>query len=160
MDLYILAIPRYFLGDFVLVCGSDFFGGLKNQHVLRAGPAVDLIEGTSWGWREGTLWSMQIRLYRLLSVVWSRMVGINFLKNIYLFYVYECSTCMYFYITEEGTWSYYRWATMWVLGIELKTSRRATSALYPWAISPAQLESILTWLLEYLKLPATLQTHS
>jgi hypothetical protein len=35
--------------------------------------------------------------------------------------------------------SHYRWlwATMWLLGIELRTSGRATSALNCWAISPA-----------------------
>ena len=39
---------------------------------------------------------------------------------------------------EEGTRSHSRWlwATMWLLGIELRTSG---SALYHWAISPAQL---------------------
>jgi hypothetical protein len=40
---------------------------------------------------------------------------------------------------EEGIRSDYRWlwATMWLLGIELRTSRRAISALNRWASSPA-----------------------
>jgi hypothetical protein len=40
---------------------------------------------------------------------------------------------------EEGIRSHYRWlwATMWLLGIELRTSARAVSALNRWAISPA-----------------------
>jgi hypothetical protein len=40
---------------------------------------------------------------------------------------------------EEGTRSHYRWlwATMWLLGIELRTSGRAVGALNRWAISPA-----------------------
>jgi hypothetical protein len=40
---------------------------------------------------------------------------------------------------EEGTRSHYRWlwATMWLLGTELRTSGRAVSALNLWAISPA-----------------------
>jgi hypothetical protein len=40
---------------------------------------------------------------------------------------------------EEGIRSHYRWlsATMWLLGIELRTSGRAVSALNHWAISPA-----------------------
>jgi len=40
---------------------------------------------------------------------------------------------------EEGIGSHYRllWATMWLLGIELRTSGRAVSAFNHWAISPA-----------------------
>ena len=40
---------------------------------------------------------------------------------------------------EEGIGSYYRWlwATLWLLGIELRTSARAASAVNCWAISPA-----------------------
>lgn len=40
---------------------------------------------------------------------------------------------------EEGTVSHYRWlwATMWLLGIELRSSGRAASALNCWDISPA-----------------------
>ena len=40
---------------------------------------------------------------------------------------------------EEGIGSHYRWLwdTMWLLGIELKTSRRIVSVLNCWAISPA-----------------------
>jgi hypothetical protein len=54
---------------------------------------------------------------------------------------------IYFYICEllssdtpeEGIGSHYRWlwATMWLLGIELRTSGRTASALNLWAISPA-----------------------
>jgi hypothetical protein len=41
---------------------------------------------------------------------------------------------------EEGIWFHYRclWASMWSLGIELRTSGRAVSVLNCWAISPAQ----------------------
>jgi hypothetical protein len=40
---------------------------------------------------------------------------------------------------EKGIRSHYRWlwATMWLLGIELRTSGRAVRALNRWAISPA-----------------------
>ena len=40
---------------------------------------------------------------------------------------------------EEGIRSHYRWmwATMWLLGVELRTSRKAVSILHHWAISPA-----------------------
>jgi hypothetical protein len=52
---------------------------------------------------------------------------------------------------EEGVWSHYRWlwTTMWLLGIELRTSRRAVSTLNRWAISPApKLYFYCKWLLE------------
>ena len=44
-----------------------------------------------------------------------------------------------FACTEEGIKSHYRWlwATLWLLGIELRTFRRAASALNHWAISSA-----------------------
>ena len=50
--------------------------------------------------------------------------------KIYLL-ILECSTCTYTCMPEEGIGSHYRWfrATMWLLGIELRTSGKATSAL-------------------------------
>jgi hypothetical protein len=52
--------------------------------------------------------------------------SISFSKKIHLFYVYESSD-----IPEEGNEFHYRWlrATMWLLGIELRTSGRAVGAL-------------------------------
>jgi hypothetical protein len=46
---------------------------------------------------------------------------------------------------EEGIRSHYRWlwATMWLLGIELRTSARAVSVLNRWVISPAPI--FLLW---------------
>jgi len=46
---------------------------------------------------------------------------------------------------EEGIRSDYRWlwATMWLLGIELRTPGRAVVALNHWAIPPAQVISFL-----------------
>jgi hypothetical protein len=46
---------------------------------------------------------------------------------------------------EEGIVSHYRWllATMWLPGIELRTSGRAVSALNHWAISPALIFDVL-----------------
>jgi hypothetical protein len=43
--------------------------------------------------------------------------------------------------TRRGHRSHYRWlwATMWLLGIELRTFGRAVSALNHWAIAPAHL---------------------
>ena len=38
-----------------------------------------------------------------------------------------------------------QWATMWLLGIELRTSGRAVSALSLWAISPAPVPSYYVW---------------
>jgi hypothetical protein len=47
---------------------------------------------------------------------------------------------------EKGARPHYRWlwANMWLLGIELKTSGRTAGALYCWAISPAELYTLLT----------------
>ena len=58
-----------------------------------------------------------------------------------LLFVFECSNWMDTCMPEEGIRSRYRWlwATIWVLGIELRTSGRAASALNRWAISPAPL---------------------
>jgi hypothetical protein len=70
----------------------------------------------------------------MISFKWNR----TFLKFfLYLFYV---STLLMSSDTpEKGIRSYYRWlwATMWLLGIELRTSRRIVSALNCWAISPS-----------------------
>jgi hypothetical protein len=46
---------------------------------------------------------------------------------------------------EEGIRSHYRWlgAAMWLLGIELRTSRRAVSALNLGAISPTPQHLVL-----------------
>jgi len=56
-------------------------------------------------------------------------------------YIYTISTLLMSSDTpEEDFGSHYRWtwATMWLLGIELRTSGRAVSALNHWDISPAQ----------------------
>ena len=62
----------------------------------------------------------------------------EFLRYIYFIYV---STLSLSSDTEKSSRSHYRWlwATMWLLGIELRTSGRAVSALNCWAISPARL---------------------
>lgn len=58
----------------------------------------------------------------------------TFLK--YVFY-YQCFSCMYVYLPEEGMRPHYRWlcVAMWLLRIELRTSRKSGSALYHWATS-------------------------
>jgi len=58
----------------------------------------------------------------------------------YYVYIIQLSACMYACRPEEGTRPHYRWlwATMWLLGIEVRTPGRAVSALNHWAISPAQ----------------------
>ena len=65
-----------------------------------------------------------------------------FLKYLFIYLFIMCtifSFCMYVWRPEEGTRPHYRWlwATMWLLGIELRTFGRAGSALNLWAISPA-----------------------
>lgn len=68
--------------------------------------------------------------------------------QIFYFYVFEDLFTYFMYKStlqlptdppEEGIRSYYRWlwATMWLLGIELRTSGRAVRALNHWVISPA-----------------------
>ena len=67
---------------------------------------------------------------------------INFSKDLLCI---QRSSSMYARRPEQGTRSHYRWlwATMWLLGIELRTSGRAASALNRWAISPACFHSFL-----------------
>ena len=62
----------------------------------------------------------------------------TFLK-IYLFIMYTVFSLHVLPQSEESKRSHYRWlwATMQVLGIELRTSGRAASAINHWAISPA-----------------------
>jgi hypothetical protein len=76
--------------------------------------------------------------------------------------------CHYLQTHQKGVRSHNRWlgATMWLLGIELRTSGRAVSALNCWAISPDWvLLSFLIFLLDIffiyisnaiLKVPYTL----
>jgi hypothetical protein len=60
------------------------------------------------------------------------------LRFMYLFYVCEYTVAL-LREREESIWSHCRWlsATMWLLGFELRTSRRVVSALSCWVISPA-----------------------
>jgi hypothetical protein len=61
----------------------------------------------------------------------------RFILFLQIFLVYECSICMYTCEPEEGIRSHHRWlwATMWLLGFELRTSGRSVGALNRWAIS-------------------------
>ena len=64
----------------------------------------------------------------------------SFLKKRFIYLLcMQHSDYMYVCRLEEGTRSHYRWlwATTWWLGIELKTSGRASSALNLWVIFPA-----------------------
>jgi hypothetical protein len=76
--------------------------------------------------------------------------------DLFLFYVYGCfPACMFVQhvhvVSTHGRgyqilWScHYRqpWAAVWVLGVEPRTSARATHALSNWAISPAQFSLLL-----------------
>jgi len=72
-----------------------------------------------------------------------------FFLNIYLFYVCEYTVSIFMH-TRRGYQILFRWlwATMWLLGFELRTSGRAVSALNHWAISPALLFFfffLITW---------------
>ena len=76
-----------------------------------------------------------------------------FLKDLFIYFMYVNTLLLSSDTPEEGVRSHngWLWATMWPLGIELRTSRRAVSALNPWAIS-------LAYKL-YLKYMATLAGH-
>ena len=65
----------------------------------------------------------------------------------FIYFMYECSVCMYTCMPEEGIRSHYRWlwSTMWLLGIELRTYVRAVSALNLWVISPVPWFSYIPW---------------
>ena len=72
------------------------------------------------------------------SALWYKARSFFKKKIIYLLCI-QYSVCMYACRPEESTRSHYRWlwATMWLLGIELRTFGRAGNALNFWAISPA-----------------------
>ena len=68
----------------------------------------------------------------------SYTLGYNF-KKMYLFISCMWVHCLSSDTPEEGIRSHYRWlwATMCLLGTELRTSGRAANVLNYWAISPA-----------------------
>jgi len=59
--------------------------------------------------------------------------------KIFIYSIYVSTLSLSLDRPEEGIGSHYRWlwATMWLLGIELRSFGRAVSALNHWAISPA-----------------------
>jgi hypothetical protein len=82
----------------------------------------------------------------------------DFFKDLFI-YEYECSTCMYTCMPEEGIRSRYRWlrATMWLLGIELRTSARTVRDLNP--ISSARLlDDSYEWFLKNKLVPLLLDS--
>ena len=66
-----------------------------------------------------------------------------FTFKIYLFYLYEFINVSIF--GQDSIRSHYRWlwATIWLWGVELKTSGRAVGTLNHWAISPSLTELFL-----------------
>ena len=90
--------------------------------------------GQGWGW--GSRCDQLVRFSLVCFFLY-------FLFLFCFFYIYllciQYSVYMYACRPEEGTRSHYRWlwATMWLLGIELRTFGRAGNALNLWAISPA-----------------------
>ena len=79
-------------------------------------------------------------MFLILKVHFRCFYCFNFFFKIFIYLLcIQCSACMCACGPEEGARSHCRWlsATMWLLGIELRTSGRADSALTLWAISPA-----------------------
>ena len=78
-------------------------------------------------------------------LIYQRKFGGSSISVLFLFLIFiyllciQYPVCVYACRPEEGTRPYYRWlwATMWLLGIELRTFGRADNALNHWAISPA-----------------------
>jgi hypothetical protein len=71
---------------------------------------------------------------------WINTYEVSRVTSFFFFFFYFMSTLSLSSDTpEKGIGSHYRWlwATMWLLGIELRTSGRAASAFNRWAISPA-----------------------
>jgi hypothetical protein len=102
-----------------------------------------VVKTNHWRWRQwDEHWSLADKAILTPFCFQVRLFNKRFSKRIYLFYVYKYSICMYNFILE-GIRSHYRWlwATMWLLGSELRTSGRAASALNRWAISPASLQT-------------------
>ena len=66
------------------------------------------------------------------------------LKKRFIYFIYRSTLSLSSHTPEEGVRSHYRWlwATMWLLGIELRTFGRAVSVLNCWAISPGLTENI------------------
>lgn len=73
-------------------------------------------------WRD-TIWFHRMLLCVIVDLCF---VFVCFLRFIYFLYVYKCSFCMCTCVPEKGIRSHYRWswATIWFLGIELRTSWR------------------------------------
>jgi hypothetical protein len=67
-----------------------------------------------------------------------------FFKDLVIYFMYVGTLSLSSDTPEDSIRSHYRWlwATMWLLGIELRTSGRAASALNCWATSPARLLSL------------------
>jgi hypothetical protein len=78
-----------------------------------------------------------------LKSLWSEYPRLTLLRQLsslffYIYFMYMSTLPLSSDTAEEGIWSHDRWlwATMWLLGIELGTSRKAVNALNHWAISP------------------------
>jgi hypothetical protein len=104
----------------------------------------DIIEWPFGAWASNlALWKSN-QVLKWLSYCSSSIF--NLVKFIYsliylfkIYYIYMSTLYLSLGTTEKGIRSHYRclWATMWLLGIELRTSGRAVNVLNCWAITPA-----------------------
>ena len=93
--------------------------------------------------REPKWWSWELNLSLLYSrATWTVSPVPELEKKKKKPHVYEYAIFTYTCIPEMGIRPNYRWLSMWLLGIELRTLGRAASALNHWAISPVPLELI------------------
>ena len=100
---------------------------------------------SGWLWTQSPPVSVPLILGLQVCTTKELNFKVFFFRLIYI--MYECFICMYICVLEEGIRSHYRWmwATMWLLGIELRTSGRTVGALNLWAISSAQHSLFLKW---------------
>ena len=75
--------------------------------------------------------------------------------------MYVCTLSLSPDTPEEGIQSHYKWlwATMWLLGIELRTFGRGVNVLNCWAISPVLLTQLIGVLVTFLLLCRGIQAY-
>jgi hypothetical protein len=119
--------------------------GQEIEHAVWEGQAWDLpfspLWFNRWGLQGASLYSHIKYFLVLLCILWPlsflKLTSFYFFKR-FIYLIYMSTLSLSSGTPEEGIRFHDRWlwATMWLLGIELRTSSRATSALNHWAISP------------------------
>jgi hypothetical protein len=110
--------------------------------------------------RMESLWIFKVYIfcagtYALMSSELYKSLLFVFLRFIFYYYIQvHCSYLQTHQKRASGSHYGWLWATMWLLGFELRTFRKAVSALTHWAISPAQVSTF-----KHMA-PSLIQSHS